>query len=104
MNFDRLSRCLILTALLLPAAVGAQGFGLNEIGSCAVARGFAVTSVPCNDPSEIYWNPAATTGLARMGLVCRRRRRAGERWLQRRQHRAEAFRAMSRPSFHRTSS
>ncbi|MBK5188456.1 MAG: outer membrane protein transport protein [Gemmatimonadaceae bacterium] len=68
MNFDRLSRCLVLAALVAPAAAEAQGFGLNEIGSCAVARGFAVTSVPCNDPSEIYWNPAATTALQGWGL------------------------------------
>jgi long-chain fatty acid transport protein len=68
MNLDRLSRCLLLAVLVTPAAAEAQGFGLNEIGSCAVARGFAVTSVPCNDPSEIYWNPAATTGLQGWGL------------------------------------
>lgn len=68
MNFDRLSRCLVLAALVAPAAVEAQGFGINEVGSCAVARGFAVTSVPCNDASEIYWNPAATTGLQGWGL------------------------------------
>ena len=68
MNFDRLSRCLLLAALAVPAAVRAQGFGLNEIGSCAVSRGFAVTSVPCNNPSEIYWNPSATTGLQGLGL------------------------------------
>jgi long-chain fatty acid transport protein len=68
MNFDRLSRCLMVAALVVPAAAAAQGFGLNEIGSCAVARGFAVTSVPCNDPSEIYWNPASTTGLQGWGL------------------------------------
>jgi long-chain fatty acid transport protein len=68
MNFDRLSRYLVLAALVAPAAVKAQGFGLNEIGSCALARGFATTSVPCNDPSDIYWNPAATTGLQGWGL------------------------------------
>jgi len=68
MNFDRLSRCLVLAALSAPAAMEAQGFGINEVGSCAVARGFAVTSVPCNDASEIYWNPASTTGLQGWGL------------------------------------
>jgi len=51
-------------ALAAPSAVAAQGFGLNEIGSCAVARGFAVTSAPCADGSAIYWNPAATAELA----------------------------------------
>ncbi len=68
MNFDRLSRCLLLAALVAPAAADAQGFGLNEIGSCALARGFAVTSVPCNDASDIYWNPAETTKLQGWGL------------------------------------
>jgi long-chain fatty acid transport protein len=51
-------------ALLVPgASAAAQGFGLNEVGSCAVARGFAVTSAPCADASAIYWNPAATADL-----------------------------------------
>jgi long-chain fatty acid transport protein len=44
-------------------AAGAQGFGLSEIGTCAVARGFAVTGATCNDGSVIYWNPAAATRL-----------------------------------------
>ena len=67
MNFVRLSRCLVVVALVAPA-LEAQGFGINEVGSCAVARGFAVTSIPCNDASEIYWNPSATVGLQGWGL------------------------------------
>jgi len=47
-------------ALLLPAIAGAQGFALNEIGSCAVGRSFAVTGGGCNDASNIFWNPAGT--------------------------------------------
>jgi long-chain fatty acid transport protein len=50
----------------LPAAqhsAAAQGFGLNEIGSCAIARGFAATGAPCDDASVLYWNPAAATTL-----------------------------------------
>ncbi|HKG93622.1 MAG TPA: outer membrane protein transport protein [Gemmatimonadaceae bacterium] len=42
---------------------GAQGFGLNEIGTCAVARQAAVTAAPCNDASMIYWNPAAPSSM-----------------------------------------
>jgi long-chain fatty acid transport protein len=49
----------LATFLALPAAAGAQAFGLNEIGSCAVARGFATTASPCDDASSIYWNPGA---------------------------------------------
>ena len=44
-------------------AAGAQGFGLNEIGSCAIARGFAVTGAPCADASSLYWNPGAVSNL-----------------------------------------
>jgi long-chain fatty acid transport protein len=48
-----------LAAAAAPAAAArAQAFGLNEIGSCAIARGFAVTGAPCDDASTIYWNPA----------------------------------------------
>jgi long-chain fatty acid transport protein len=52
-----------LAALAAPDVVRAQGFGLNEIGTCAIGRGFAVTSRPCDDASAIYWNPAALTRL-----------------------------------------
>jgi len=48
-------------ACLIAVAAEGQGFGLNEIGTCAVGRGFAVTGAPCADASDIYWNPAATT-------------------------------------------
>src|SRR5690606_34936272 len=52
---------LITTA---PATIAhAQGFGLSEIGSCAVGRGFAVTAATCHDASVIYWNPAAAVRL-----------------------------------------
>lgn len=57
---------LCTAALCAPAAsVSAQGFGLNEIGTCAVSRGFAVTGATCNDASVIYWNPAAAAELDR---------------------------------------
>jgi long-chain fatty acid transport protein len=60
MTLHRASRYTLALALLaLPAAAGAQAFGLNEIGSCALARGFAATATPCDDGSSIYWNPGA---------------------------------------------
>jgi Long-chain fatty acid transport protein len=61
---------LALALLALPAAASTQGFGLNEIGSCALARGFAVTGAVCDDASTIYWNPGAmpsTNGLSFYG-------------------------------------
>ena len=73
MTLHRASRYTLPLALLaLPSLAGAQAFGLNEIGSCALARGFAVTSAPCNDASSIYWNPGAmpgSQGLTAMGGV-----------------------------------
>ncbi|HEY2025437.1 MAG TPA: outer membrane protein transport protein [Gemmatimonadaceae bacterium] len=50
---------LALVLLATPLAARAQAFGLNEIGSCAIARGFAATAAPCDDASSIYWNPGA---------------------------------------------
>jgi long-chain fatty acid transport protein len=66
---------LALGLLSLPAAAGAQAFGLNEIGTCAIARGFATTGAPCDDASSIFWNPGAlpaapgTTALAGAALI-----------------------------------
>lgn len=51
------------TALMLPTLAGAQGFALNEIGSCALSRGFAVAAGGCMDASLIFWNPAGTVKL-----------------------------------------
>ena len=60
MKLHRATRFALALGLLgLPAVASAQGFGLNEIGSCALARGFATTSAPCDDGSSIYWNPGA---------------------------------------------
>ena len=60
----RPGRTLALAAVLAaPVALHAQGFGLNEIGSCAVSRASAATGAPCQDASAIFWNPAAGTRL-----------------------------------------
>lgn len=47
-------------AIAMPPALRAQAFGINEIGTCALSRGFAVTGSPCQDASAIFWNPGAT--------------------------------------------
>src|SRR6476660_1048561 len=74
MLLRRATRSLLCSAaaVLLPALAGAQGFALNEIGSCAIARGFAVTGGGCMDASLIFWNPAGAArlenGSALLGL------------------------------------
>lgn len=68
-SFLRHTRWLVAIAVCSPAAsASAQGFGLNEVGTCAVSRGFAVTGSPCNDASTIYWNPAAAAELTGKSL------------------------------------
>jgi len=54
---------LAVAAAATPRVATAQAFGVNEIGTCAASRGFAVTGSPCQDGSAIFWNPAATVGL-----------------------------------------
>lgn len=54
------TRCLAAAATLLftvPDAARAQAFGINEIGTCAASRGFAVTGSPCQDAASVFWNP-----------------------------------------------
>src|SRR5438105_10147442 len=55
----------IATLALATPRAHAQGFGINEIGSCAASRSFAVTGSPCKDASAIFWNPGATVGGAK---------------------------------------
>jgi long-chain fatty acid transport protein len=56
----RVSRFAFTLGLLaLPATARSQAFGLNEIGTCALARAFAATGAPCDDASTVYWNPGA---------------------------------------------
>ena len=73
MTLHRATRFALAVGMLgLPGIARAQGFGLNEIGSCALARGFATTGAPCDDASSIYWNPGAvpkTHGLTALAGV-----------------------------------
>ena len=50
-------------AFAVPAVGHAQAFGINEIGTCAASRAFAVTGSPCQDASAIFWNPGAAAGM-----------------------------------------
>jgi long-chain fatty acid transport protein len=47
----------VLGFLAIAPSLEAQAFGINEIGTCAASRGFAVTGAPCADASSIFWNP-----------------------------------------------
>ena len=66
MQLRRGSRYWMALALLSlgGVAASAQGFGLNEISTCGLGRGYAATATGCHDASAIYWNPAAVTQLS----------------------------------------
>jgi len=54
-----------LAALLgVPVSLRAQGYSVNEHGTCAMARGGTATAAPCADGSAMFYNPA---GLAALG-------------------------------------
>jgi long-chain fatty acid transport protein len=64
MQVHRVTRVLLASAALAaPGMLHAQAFGLNEIGSCAVGRAYAVSASPCKDASTIFWNPAAAAWI-----------------------------------------
>lgn len=52
-----------------PGAARGQAFGINEIGTCAASRGFAVTGSPCQDASAIFWNPGMLPSRAGWHLL-----------------------------------
>lgn len=55
-----------LAALLgVPVSLRAQGYSVNEHGTCAMARGGTATASPCSDGSAIFYNPAGLAGLAK---------------------------------------
>src|SRR5262245_19801167 len=71
MQWHRSARYLAVFASIVcaPGALRAQGFSVNEVGTCAVARAFAVTGAPCQDASVIFWNPGAATTLKGWSVV-----------------------------------
>ena len=63
---NRLVTTLALSVVVMAAAASpatAQGFGVFEHGTCAMARAGAGSAAPCQDGSAIFFNPA---GLADM--------------------------------------
>jgi long-chain fatty acid transport protein len=48
-------------ALAAPRTILAQGYGVYEHGTCAMARAGTAVASPCDDGSTIFFNPA---GLA----------------------------------------
>lgn len=58
----RLTGLPALGALLMAAPLAAQGFGVNEHGTCMMGRAGAGIAAPCDDGSGMFFNPAGITG------------------------------------------
>src|SRR5438876_10769992 len=46
-----------------PALLGAQGFGLYELGTCGMGRAGTGVATPCPDGSALFFDPAGLAGL-----------------------------------------
>lgn len=52
-----------LALLAFPAAATAQGFAVNEHGTCQMGRAGTGTAAPCGDGSAVLYNPAGLAGM-----------------------------------------
>ena len=55
---------LLLCAGVIPSLGAAQGFGVYEHNTCAMARAGVTAARPCADGSAIYFSPAGLAGLS----------------------------------------
>src|SRR5439155_17864560 len=60
----RMRRFAFLLCAGVPSLVAAQGFGVYEHNTCAMARGGVTAASPCADGSAIYFSPAGLAGLS----------------------------------------
>src|ERR1700722_5159351 len=63
-KFLALAAAVLVPLVATSRRADAQAFQLNDVGTCALARGYATTGAPCKDASDIYWNPGAARELA----------------------------------------
>jgi long-chain fatty acid transport protein len=59
----RLARFVLFASFAIPARLSAQGFAVNELGTCAMGRAGVAAAGPCRDGSAVWANPAALAGL-----------------------------------------
>ncbi|HEY6223618.1 MAG TPA: outer membrane protein transport protein [Gemmatimonadales bacterium] len=52
-----------LFVFAVPASLPAQGFAVNELGTCTMGRGGVAAATPCADGSAIWFNPAGLTSI-----------------------------------------
>lgn len=55
----------LVAAAAIPPTLLAQGFSVNEHGTCAMGRAGTATAMPCPDGSAMFFNPAGLTQIER---------------------------------------
>jgi long-chain fatty acid transport protein len=53
----------LLLATAVPGGAIAQGFSVNEHGSCVMGRAGTGVALPCNDGSSVLFNPSGIAGM-----------------------------------------
>src|ERR1043166_8716285 len=64
LRMRRPGRYTLLLSLGVPALLSAQGFAVNELGTCTMGRGGVAAASPCSDGSAMWFNPAALASLS----------------------------------------
>lgn len=59
----RFARYVLLASFGMPALLSAQGYAVNELGTCAMGRAGVAAAGPCPDGSGVWANPAALATL-----------------------------------------
>lgn len=59
----RFARYALFVFAALPTSLTAQGFAVNELGTCSMGRGGVAAAMPCADGSAMWYNPAALTSI-----------------------------------------
>ena len=60
----RFARYALLVFAAVPVCLSAQGFAVNELGTCSMGRGGVAAAIPCADGSAMWYNPAALTAIS----------------------------------------
>ncbi len=59
----RFARYALFVFAAVPLSLSAQGFAVNELGTCSMGRGGVAAATPCADGSAMWYNPAALTSI-----------------------------------------
>jgi long-chain fatty acid transport protein len=63
LRMRRFARYALLLLAAVPSSLAAQGFAVNELGTCTMGRGGVASATPCADGSAMWFNPAALTSI-----------------------------------------